>query len=104
MLVDVGEVDSGIMTASLFPGSFSLEHPVRSDGRGNPCVDQDAYQDFLLFCENLSGRPVDLCYAFGSEKNLGCGIWLYSLRLLLRYWVEPVVMECVDVVAVGVNV
>ena len=53
MLDDVGEVGSGIVTASLFPGSFPPEHSIWPDGRGNPCVDQDACQDFFIFCGNL---------------------------------------------------
>ena len=48
MLDNVGEVDSGIMTSSLFPGSFPFENSVWPDGRGNPCMDQDAYQDLFF--------------------------------------------------------
>ena len=47
---------------------------------------------------------MDLCDALGSEKKMWRGIWLDCVTLLFRHWIQPVVVECVDAVAMSVNV
>ena len=80
MLDNVGEVDSGIVTYSLFPGSFPFENSIWPDGRGNPCMDQDAYQNCCSFLRKSLRSPCGSVLCFWKQGE--SGVWNMVVWLL----------------------